>query len=368
MAMKLGELLLHEHQITAGQLGDALRWQVLYGVRLGRALIEMGYASETSVGEALSRKLGVPVVGRKELLSLPPETIALLSADIAVRHRAIPLGVSGRLLRVAMTDPIDRQVIDVIAQETGAIVQALVSPDLLICIALEKYYNNRCSRHEVPLPGNGNLVADRQPDQEEPGAPVCEVILGSDEEPSATDDETQPEDPFAPQPETVSADGVIELDPFSVQLAGVRSREEVADAVMDLLTPRFQAVALAMLRKSTLTGWRAASNGRIINCCEGASLPLGASPALRTLLKGKPFNGLFLSIPDHAAMIEALHLPTNSWLLAQPISMQKKTVAALLVWGAGEATAAAEDELKGVAAKIAMALQMLILRSKILAA
>lgn len=369
--MKFGELLLHEQIITAAQLGDALRWQVLYGVRLGRALIEMGYVSESMVGEMLSRKLGVPAVGRKELLSLGSQTVTLLSPEIAVKLRAIPLGVAGRLLRVAMTDPTDRQSVDIIAQETGAIVQALVSPDLLICIALEKYYGSRCRRHELPLPGNSQPALDRYATGGSGGgeaAPSCEVISdGAGVDYEGHDEDSQVEDPFSPPPELISKDGVIELDPLAVSLAGARSREDVADAVIEQLSARFQAVALVMIRNNNAVGWRAASCGHSISCCDGATLPLGASPALRSLLKGKPFHGAFLPTPDHARMIDTMRLGSEAWLLSLPITMQKKTVAALLVWGDSAGIASAEEELKRISFKIALALQMLILRSKILA-
>lgn len=358
MTMRFGDILTHDHLITATQLGDALRWQMLYGVRLGRALIELGYVSENTVAETLSRKLGVPAISRKELLSLPPETVALLPAEIAVECRAIPLGVTGRLLRVAMSDPIDRLFIDRIAQETGTIVQALVAPDLLIALALEQYYGVALSRNELPL----RTAAAHVPDLHVADEEEVDYALPADH------DNEQQEDPFAAHPQLIGASGVIELDPLAVQLAEARSRDMVADAVMEHLSPRFHATALVMVRDNSLICWRAGDTHRARAACETTPLPLGASPVLRALLKGKSFHGLFTAAPDHTVMIEALQLPANTWLLAQPIILHKKVVAALLLWGDQTATQAAEQELKGVSAKIAMALQMIILRTKILAA
>lgn len=41
MALKLGELLLKEKMVTPGQLEEALKNQVVYGIRLGRRLAEL---------------------------------------------------------------------------------------------------------------------------------------------------------------------------------------------------------------------------------------------------------------------------------------------------------------------------------------
>ena len=39
MALKLGELLLQEKMVTPGQLEEALKNQMIYGIKLGSSLI-----------------------------------------------------------------------------------------------------------------------------------------------------------------------------------------------------------------------------------------------------------------------------------------------------------------------------------------
>lgn len=365
--MKLGELLIHDKIISNAQLEDALQWQVLYNVRLGRALIEIGYVNENLVAQTLSRKLGVPAVGRNELLALDAQTISLISKEIATQYRAIPLGVSGRLLRVAMADPTDPQALDAIAQETGSIIQALVAPDLLICLALEKYYGFKCCKNSLPTL-SASPAASRLPDPlAEQAIPLEPEDEGSDSYDSMADDDDY-ESGYADLPleSEANCSGVIELDPFSVCLASARSREEVADAVMQQIPDHFPAVALVIMRGNSAIGWRISISGRSNDCCAGAALPLGVSPVMRALGKGKPFNGLFQQIPDHARLYEALKLTDGSHISALPITMQKKTVAALMVWGREPDLTELEPELRRMVLKIALAFQMLIIRSKLL--
>jgi hypothetical protein len=160
--------------------------------------------------------------------------------------------------------------------------------------------------------------------------------------------------------------GVIELDPFSVSLASARSREEVADAVMLQIASRFPAVALVIMRGNNAIGWRVSIAGQLKNCCTGTPLPLGVSPVIRALAKGKTFSEPFLSIPDHARIQEELQLPPGAYAFALPVILQKKAVSGLIIWGSEKELTEAEAELRRMGQKITLALQMLIIRAKLL--
>jgi len=367
--MKFGEMLIQEQIITAAQLGDALRWQVLYGVRLGRALIEMGYASESVIGEMLSRKHGVPSVGRAEMLSLDTQTISLVPSELAVMHRLIPLGINGRQLRVAMSDPHDRQALDLIAQETGTVVQPLVSPDLLTCIALEKYYGSRCSKNDLPMPRSGSIMPEHSAGVPQPAISFCSQVVAEIKSVDlpVEDDDSAHEDPFAQPAGQEANNGVIELNPFSAQLASARNREDIADATIEDLAPRFNASALVMIRNNEMIAWRAASSRNTISCCNGVTMRPGTSTPLKATIAGLGYLGEFLPLPDHRPMFDVLQLPPSISFLSIPITMQKRPVAAILAWSDQKTLEASRVELSGMASKIALALQMLVLRSKILA-
>jgi len=87
----LGDLLVDRKKITKEQLAEALELQKKNGVRLGAALIELGYIKESDIMEIFSQYLDMPFVPRLDRRSLdelgadysfiaefPPESLARL--------------------------------------------------------------------------------------------------------------------------------------------------------------------------------------------------------------------------------------------------------------------------------------------------
>ncbi len=83
-------------------------------------------------------------------------------------------------------------------------------------------------------------------------------------------------------------------------------------------------------------------------------------------MAGLGFLGEFLPITDHRPMFDSLQLPDDIFFLSVPIIIQKRPVAAILVWDNQHTLETARSEIEVIASKIALALQMLLFRSKIL--
>jgi Type II secretion system (T2SS), protein E, N-terminal domain len=136
MALKLGELLINEGLLTTGQLEEALKCQVIFGIKLGSSLIELGFIEENRLTALLSRKLGVPAVTRNELMEIPHSVYSLLPSTIAEQYRVLPFKLENRRLSVAMADPSDFKAIDELSFVTGFIIQPFIAPDINISFAL----------------------------------------------------------------------------------------------------------------------------------------------------------------------------------------------------------------------------------------
>jgi hypothetical protein len=107
MALKLGELLISEGKITQGQLDEALKCHVIFGIKLGSSLVELGFIKEDVLNDLLSRKLGVPLVSHAELNDVPSEAVARFSPAVAEKYRVMPIRLENKRLHVAMSDPTD---------------------------------------------------------------------------------------------------------------------------------------------------------------------------------------------------------------------------------------------------------------------
>lgn len=103
---RLGEILLQSNAITLAQLNQALAVQQNTGQRLGEILCASGAISRMQLIQALCIQQGVEYVDLT-LLQLPGELASLVPRGMAMRHRLVPVELSGKILRVAMEDPLD---------------------------------------------------------------------------------------------------------------------------------------------------------------------------------------------------------------------------------------------------------------------
>ena len=113
--IRLGELLLQQHLVTADQLKAALDEQKKSGRRLGHVLIEKGVVSEEQISEALAAQLGIPFINLK-YYNIKRETTLKLSETQARRFRALVLKDGGASYTVGMADPTDLMAYDEIAR------------------------------------------------------------------------------------------------------------------------------------------------------------------------------------------------------------------------------------------------------------
>src|SRR5579883_2328096 len=109
--IRLGELLVEQGAISQEQLAAALAEQRRSGRKLGRVLADLGYMSEGSLHEFLSRHLKVPFVDLKTA-RVDREAVKLLPEPLARRYRAIVLLKDERGLLIGMADPSDLHACD----------------------------------------------------------------------------------------------------------------------------------------------------------------------------------------------------------------------------------------------------------------
>ena len=116
--LRLGDILRNAGLITEEQLQKALEMQSKSGERLGKMLVNLGFASEENILLALERQLGFE---RVNLVVYPFERAAalLIPAQLAERHKVLPLKRSGSKLILAMADPTNFFAIDDVRMVTG---------------------------------------------------------------------------------------------------------------------------------------------------------------------------------------------------------------------------------------------------------
>ena len=150
----MGQILIQNNLIDAEDLERGLEMQHERGDKLGKILVDMGYLAQKDLLTALSTQLGLPVAQ----LVAPPAAPELegLSARFLRQVLALPQGVEGSTLTVAMSDPLDFEAIN--ALQTFCHLE--VSPQLAapqdILDAIDRYY----AEGERPVPATEFAAGD----------------------------------------------------------------------------------------------------------------------------------------------------------------------------------------------------------------
>ncbi len=135
----LGDLLQKANLITNDQLNEALRTQKREGRRLGSVLMNLGYLKEEDLVGFLSRQYNVPGI-KLSNFRFEPSVLALVPYYLARKHYTIAIHKGAGVLRVALADPSNHQVLSEICALTGLRVSVYVAAQSAIISAIEKHY------------------------------------------------------------------------------------------------------------------------------------------------------------------------------------------------------------------------------------
>ncbi|MGA3115057.1 MAG: type IV-A pilus assembly ATPase PilB [Syntrophobacteraceae bacterium] len=139
MAKKIGELLVQEGLVSNDQLNRALDEQHHTGERIGAALVKLGIIDEDTLLEFIAKQFRCPQVNLYKLSS-PKHVAGIIPLDIMHKYQAVPFGLMGNTLHVAMSDPGNLFVIDDIRFLTRKNIQVHVASDNVIKKVIGLYF------------------------------------------------------------------------------------------------------------------------------------------------------------------------------------------------------------------------------------
>jgi type IV pilus assembly protein PilB len=145
---RLGELLVREKLISLQQLRQAQSDQKKSGQNLGFTLAKLGYVSDGEITNFLSSQYRLPAINLDEY-EIDNDVLKLVSQEVCLRHKVLPVSRSGSSLIVAMADPTNLHAIDDIKFLTSYNVEPVVASEMAIAAAIDRYYNQGPSYEEV---------------------------------------------------------------------------------------------------------------------------------------------------------------------------------------------------------------------------
>lgn len=136
---QLGELLIERKIITQDQLNEGLLVQKQKGGLIGEILVELGFAKEMDIAQAITTQYGYPYLPIANY-EISPEIVGLIPERVCRQYCLIPVDKIGNTLTVSMSNPLNLQAIEDIETFTKLSVQVFVSTFSDIKNCLEKYY------------------------------------------------------------------------------------------------------------------------------------------------------------------------------------------------------------------------------------
>jgi len=368
-------------------LEEALKYQVIFGGKLGTNLIEMGAVEEADISRILSRKFGIPAADCNEIMGISPDLIKLIPRDIAARYRVVPLRLDGRRLTLVMADPTDLKAVDEIAFRTGFIIRPAVVAEVRMVLALERYYDIERERRYIHAAKKVE-VRKKSPPPPEPEAPLLQPAPENDWFGELEESAGEPA-PAAPavSVEPEEPDELIELEEADIheegdeaksvetvgdetaaeRLVDARDRDDILDAVLGTLAREFPRCAIFLVRGETALGWKCAVDRQESAGFDALQIPLDEPSVLKTVTEGKSFYlGPIPRAPFNSMMLQEMGGTLPDAALLVRLMMMGRVVGILYADGRGIDLGERLFELQKLTAKAAMAFEIMVLKNKIL--
>jgi len=136
--MLIGEILVKNNAATAAQVDEALRRKE-GKERLGQALVRLGFSKEEDVLRALSEQTRIPYLDLASI-EIDPTLSNPGSMKTIFQHKVLPIDRFNGSMRVALSDPLDIEVLDDLRLLLKAKIQPVIARPSEIDRLLKKHY------------------------------------------------------------------------------------------------------------------------------------------------------------------------------------------------------------------------------------
>ena len=136
---RLGDVLLEQELITEEQLKESISIQRQSGANLASILVEKGYLDEEDLVVTLSEQLGIPHI-RVAHYNIPQEVLDEVPETLARQYQMLPVSVTGDVLTLAMSDPLNIMALDDLRMLTSYEIEPVVAVQTELIETIEKHY------------------------------------------------------------------------------------------------------------------------------------------------------------------------------------------------------------------------------------
>jgi type IV pilus assembly protein PilB len=124
---RLGELLVEWGAVTPKDITRALEHAKKQSLRIGEALIDLKLVSDTAVYKALAQQHNMEYVDLDKN-AISPQTISSIPDDLMRKYLILPLSKDNGKLRVAVHDPLDLEMLDILRFRLHTDIRTVLAP------------------------------------------------------------------------------------------------------------------------------------------------------------------------------------------------------------------------------------------------
>jgi type IV pilus assembly protein PilB len=135
----LGELLIERGVVDKEQIATAINYQKKNGGLFGEVLVNLKFATEEDIAQALTAQYGFPYLPLSNY-EIDQDVINSVPENICRQFCLIPIDKIGKSLTLAMADPLNVQAAEDVELITGCTVQTFVGTASDIKQSIDKYY------------------------------------------------------------------------------------------------------------------------------------------------------------------------------------------------------------------------------------
>lgn len=159
---RLGDVLLEQQLITDEQLKECVQEQRQENTNLAAILLEKGYLNEEDLVVTLSEQLGIPHI-RVAHYNIPQDVLDQVPESLARQYLMLPVSVTGDVLTLAMSDPLNIMALDDLRMLTSYDIEPVVAVQSELLATIEKHYGSGKKNADL----YDSLIQDKQADDVE---------------------------------------------------------------------------------------------------------------------------------------------------------------------------------------------------------
>lgn len=172
----IGEMLISQGKITPEQLDTALKGRNSTRRRIGEVLVTLGFVNESDVAACLAQQFGFDIVNPRKI-SAEPEALELLTGEVALSHRILPLRYSSDCIECAIADPLDFPTTDMISRLSGKRTVIHIAPASGLIASIRKAYGLKVPRSYTRSRSSMERVS---PKPQEDRMAILDLLMATD--------------------------------------------------------------------------------------------------------------------------------------------------------------------------------------------